>query len=70
MLILKRRPSESVIIGDEVTITVLGMKHGQVRIGISAPKAVPVHRKEVYDRIKATGSTTVHMAPAAVVDGA
>ncbi len=53
MLILTRRTGESVMIGDEVTITVLGVKANQVRIGINAPKHVAVHREEVYERIKA-----------------
>jgi carbon storage regulator len=51
MLILTRRTSESVKIGHEVTVTILGVKHGQVRVGITAPKSVPVHRQEVYERI-------------------
>lgn len=52
MLILTRRVGETVMIGDEVTITVLGVKGNQVRVGINAPKAVTVHREEIYDRIK------------------
>ena len=52
MLILTRRLNETVMIGDEVTVTVLGIKGGQVRLGISAPKDVAVHREEVYERIK------------------
>lgn len=52
MLILTRRPGETVMIGSEVTLTVLGVKGNQVRIGINAPKNVPVHREEIYDRIK------------------
>ncbi len=52
MLILTRRVGETVIIGNEVTVTVLGVKGNQVRIGVNAPKDVPVHREEVYDRIK------------------
>lgn len=51
MLILTRRISESVIIGDDVKITVLGVKGSQVRLGIDAPKDVSVHREEIYERI-------------------
>jgi len=52
MLILTRRVGESVMIGDEVTITVLGVKGNQVRIGVNAPKDVAVHREEIYERIQ------------------
>ena len=52
MLILTRRIGETLNIGDEVQVTVLGIKGNQVRIGIDAPKNVPVHRQEVYERIK------------------
>ena len=52
MLILTRRVGETVMIGDEVTITVLGVKGNQVRVGINAPKTVAVHREEIYERIK------------------
>ena len=64
MLILTRRVGETVMIGDEVTITVLGVKGNQVRVGINAPKHVAVHREEIYERIKreqqagAPGGTT------------
>ena len=53
MLILTRRVGESIKIGDEVTVTLLDMKGGQVRIGIAAPRAVAVHRNEVHERILA-----------------
>jgi len=53
LLILSRRTSESIIIGDEVTITVLSVKGKQVRIGIDAPPHIGVHREEIYERIKA-----------------
>ena len=57
MLILTRRVGESVVIGDEVTVTVLGVKGNQVRIGVNAPKSVSVHREEIFDRIKREGET-------------
>ena len=52
MLILTRRVGETVMIGDDVTVTVLGVKGNQVRIGVNAPKNVAVHREEIYERIK------------------
>ena len=52
MLILTRRISESVIIGDNVKVTVLGVKGNQVRLGVDAPKSVSVHREEIYQRIQ------------------
>ena len=52
MLILTRRVGETVMIGNDVTVTVLGVKGNQVRVGINAPKTVAVHREEIYDRIK------------------
>ncbi len=52
MLILTRRVGETLMIGDNVTVTVLGVKGNQVRIGINAPKDVAVHREEIFQRIK------------------
>ena len=52
MLILTRRVGETVMIGDDVTVTVLGVKGNQVRIGVNAPKNVAVHREEIFERIK------------------
>ena len=61
MLILTRRVGEMLMIGDEVTVTVLGVKGNQIRIGVDAPKEVAVHREEIYQRIhqevEQTGST-------------
>jgi len=52
MLILTRRLNESLMVGDDVKVTVLGIKGNQVRVGISAPRHVPVHRQEIYEKIK------------------
>jgi carbon storage regulator len=52
MLILTRRVGETLMIGDSVSVTVLGVKGNQVRIGINAPKDVAVHREEIFQRIK------------------
>ena len=52
MLILTRRLNETLMIGNEITVTVLGVKGNQVRLGVNAPKSVAVHREEVFDRIQ------------------
>ena len=56
MLILTRRVGENLVIGDDVTVSVLGVKGNQVRVGIDAPKHVQVHREEIYERIQAEKS--------------
>ncbi len=58
MLILTRRVGESLMVGEEITVTVLGVKGNQVRIGIDAPKDVAVHREEIFQRIKNDGDSS------------
>ena len=52
MLILTRRMNETLMVGDDVSVTVLAINGNQVRIGVKAPRDIPVHRKEIYDKIK------------------
>ena len=72
MLILTRRVGETVMIGNDVTVTVLGVKGNQVRIGVNAPKDVAVHREEIYERIKREEDNDSNSGPsvAQIVDDA
>ena len=67
MLILTRRVGETVMIGNDVTVTVLGVKGNQVRIGINAPKSVAVHREEIFERIKREEDFSRSGAPVAKI---
>ena len=67
MLILTRRVGEALMIGDSVTVTVLGIKGNQVRIGVDAPKEVGVHREEIYDRIQHEKNDGTRHGPPPVV---
>src|SRR5215469_15132464 len=74
MLILTRRPGESVKIGDDITVTVLAIKGNQLRLGFTAPAHVSVHREEVYQRIQAEKLTNISQvrsksSPLRLVDG-
>lgn len=66
MLILTRRVGETVVIGNDVTVTVLGVKGNQVRLGVNAPREVAVHREEIYERIKREQSDDEPRQPQAV----
>ena len=61
MLILTRRMGEKLFIGDDITVSVLGKKGSQVRVGIEAPRDVAVHREEIYERIRKSDSKSKHI---------
>jgi carbon storage regulator len=63
MLILTRRVGETVVIGNDVTVTVLGVKGNQVRLGVNAPREVAVHREEIFERIKREQGEDVPQRP-------
>ena len=66
MLILTRRVGETVVIGDDVTVTVLGVKGNQVRVGVNAAKEITVHREEIFERIKREQADGEAIPPRAV----
>lgn len=68
MLILTRRVGETIMIGEDVTITVLGINGNQARIGINAPKEVAVHREEIYQRIKEEGDNRAPARKAPIIE--
>ena len=69
MLILTRRVGEAVMIGNEVTVTILGVKGNQVRVGVNAPRDVAVHREEIFERIKREDQTGNSDRPSKSGDG-
>jgi len=65
MLVLARRPGESIIVGKDIVITVIEIKGGQVRIGIDAPRDIQVHREEIYEQVRQENLSAVRHAEAA-----
>ncbi len=63
MLVLSRTRDETIMIGDEIEITIVDVRGDKVRVGINAPTAIPVHRKEVYDAIKRENEEASHLSP-------
>jgi carbon storage regulator len=63
MLVLSRQKDETIMIGDDIEITIVDIRGDKVRLGISAPSAVPVHRKEVYDAIRRENLAAAGMSP-------
>ena len=57
MLVLSRKKGESIVIGEHIVVTVVDLRNGKVRLGVEAPKEVPVHRQELYDKINSQGKT-------------
>lgn len=66
MLVLTRKPNQSIVIGDDIELTVLEVRGDQVRIGINAPRQIPVHRKEIYEQIKRENMKAAQTEPESV----
>jgi carbon storage regulator len=64
MLVLSRQRDETVMIGDDIEVTIIDVRGDKVRLGIRAPRNVPVHRKEVYDAIRRENEAAAHLSPA------
>jgi carbon storage regulator len=69
MLVLSRDPDESIMIGDDIRITIVSVRGDKVRLGIDAPKEVPVHRQEVYDAIKRERTSRSVVVDSPIADG-
>jgi len=67
MLILSRKEGESIKIGDDITVTILGMQGRQIRIGVEAPKNIPVHRQEIYEKIRMEKGTSANLVTNLVI---
>lgn len=68
MLVLSRKKNESIVINDDITIVVVEIRGDKVRLGVEAPKDIPVHRREVYDAIKRNGEVVEETAQGVIVD--
>ena len=64
MLVLARKPNESIIIGDTIAVTVLGVEGDQVKLGITAPKEIPIHRQEIYEQLRKANIEAARSSPA------
>ena len=58
MLVLSRRPGQSIVVGDDIVVTIVELRNGRVQLGVQAPKYVPVFRQEIVDRMRRTGEVT------------
>jgi len=66
MLVLTRKPEQSIVVGSEIEITILEVRGEQVRVGIRAPRAIPIHRKEIFEQIREANRTAAAVPPTAL----